>query len=554
MVSFPPVTPSPRPARAPAPARPREFPLSRFRRLLLLALWLPSSAAAQHAAPDSAQPPIISRIVLDRRDIFDSSEAHNWLLRAANSLHFTTRPWVIRRELLFKVGEPYDSAKASETARNLRALRIFRDVSIDTVTTDSGLVVHTITQDGWTTRVDISYRSTGGQVVYGGEIAETNLLGTNTTAIVKYRKDTDRSSLAVGFSRPRLFAGTVGLTGSYESRSDGHLGYFSVTRPFFALAGRAGGGVSAELFSGRVLRFRNGESVASDTLNRRFDVVAGQGAIALRAGSAGYLRLGMVAQVQRDDFQPEALTTPLPRSISGAVGLFLESRRARYLVTRGFQSFQRNEDVDLSTTFRVTALAAPRAFGYPHDGVGGAVSLGLGTRLPMGFASFQARADGLYGSAGLDSGSAVLAGTLAFKGGARHLLVLHASGGQERNPSPGGEFDLGLGFGVRAFPAHAFTGDRYFLTTAEYRWMVFPSVLRLFAIGVAGFGDYAGAWYAGSPHRTGTDAGFGLRIGPIRVADGQAIRIDLARQFANDAVRARWVLVIGKGFVFQALE
>jgi hypothetical protein len=344
------------------------------------------------------------------------------------------------------------------------------------------------------------------------------------------------------------------VAASYEGRSDGHLGYVSVSRPFFALAERAGGGASAESFSGRVLRFREGNPVATDTLNRRFDLVAGEGAIALRASPAGYLRLGMLAQVQRDDYQPQALTTPLPRSVSGTVGFFLENRRAKFLVTRGFQSFERNEDVDLSTTFRVTALAAPHAFGYPRDGVGAAALLGLGTRVPMGFASFQARADGLYSSAGLDSGTAVIGGTVAFKGGARHLLLLHASGGAERNPPPGGEFDLGLGYGVRAFPAHAFTGDRYFLTTAEYRWMAFPSVIRLVAIGVAGFGDYGGAWYDGSPRRTGVDAGFGLRIGPIRVAEGQAVRIDLARQFANDALSAHWVLVIGKGFVFQLLE
>jgi hypothetical protein len=536
------------------PSLPAELPLPPFRRLLLLALCLPASVTAQGTGADSAPAPIISGIVIDRRDIFDSSETHNWFMRTANSLHFTTRPWVIRREMLFKVGEPYDSAKVSETARNLRALRIFREVSIDTVTTDSGLVVHAVTQDGWTTRLDVTYRSTGGQVVYGGEIAETNLLGTNTTAIVKYRKDTDRSSVLGGFNRPRLFHGSIGVAASYEHRSDGHQGYFSVARPLFSLADRAGGGLQAQLFDGRVLRFRNGGSVATDTLTRRFNVLVGEGALALRAGSTGYLRLGMVAQIQRDDFQPEALTSPLSTSLSGAAGLFLESRRARYLVTRGFQSFERNEDVDLSTIVRVTALAAPRAFGYPRDGIGGAASVGFGTQVPSGFASFRAGADGLFTSAGLDSGSVLVGATFAFKGGTRHLLVLHGSGGQQRNPAPGQEFDLGLGFALRAFPAHAFTGDRYFLTTAEYRWMAFPSVFRVLAIGIAGYGDYAGAWYAGSSQRTGADAGLGLRIGPIRTADGQAMRIDLTRQFANDVMRARWVLVIGKGFVFQNLE
>jgi outer membrane protein assembly factor BamA len=48
---------------------------------------------------------------------------------------------VIRRELLIDAGDPYDSLLVAESERNLRALGIFRDVEIDRVETDSGIVL-----------------------------------------------------------------------------------------------------------------------------------------------------------------------------------------------------------------------------------------------------------------------------------------------------------------------------------------------------------------------------------------------------------------------------
>ena len=54
------------------------------------------------AASDAA---VIRAIRLERRDIFDPQERY-WLARVANALHLETRAPTIRRELLFKVGEP----------------------------------------------------------------------------------------------------------------------------------------------------------------------------------------------------------------------------------------------------------------------------------------------------------------------------------------------------------------------------------------------------------------------------------------------------------------
>jgi hypothetical protein len=524
----------------------------RFRLLLVAVLLGPLQLAAQSTA-DTAAPAdsalIIRRVHLQRRDIFDPNE-RSWFARLANRLHFQTRAPVIRRELLFYPGEQYDSALVAESERNLRALGIFRRVQIDSVRTDSGLVLRVLTKDGWSTQLDWRFRSTGGEVAFTVGLVENNLLGTASTAAVRYRKDPDRSSVALSFRRRRLFAGTVGLALQYENRSDGRVSAIALERPFFALTSPRAFQIEGEGREERVLRFREGLDAPRDTLTRRFTLARVSAAWALRASNSGYLRVGVASQVRRDDTIRVGTAAAFPRTITASVGPYLAWNRARFLVTRGYAGFAREEDVDLGTTVRVGLQLAPKLFGYERDGIGPAISGRIGARLPGGFAYLDAIADGLYTAAGLDSGAVQLAGTVVLQPAARHVAVLHLEGGWLKDPVAGEEFDLGLGSGPRAFGSHAFTGDRSIFATAEYRYTVVDDLGGVVGLGIAGFVDHGGAWYSGSPRRVGWDAGVGLRVGASRSSDTPALRFDLARRFATDVDPAGWVLTVGKGFAF----
>jgi len=177
--------------------------------MLAVPLRLAAQAPADSARPASAATGDTLRgVELDRRDIFDPSE-RGWVARVGNALHIQTRAATIRRELQFEPGQPYDSARIAESERNLRALGVFRRVLIDTVRTDSGLVARVVTKDGWSTKADWRFRSTGGEIAYTIGLVEDNLLGTASSASVRYRKNPDRTSVTLGFRRPRLFAGAV---------------------------------------------------------------------------------------------------------------------------------------------------------------------------------------------------------------------------------------------------------------------------------------------------------------------------------------------------------
>lgn len=517
---------------------------------LALALALPHALPAQQPpAADSA--PVIRRIDIRRETIFDSVETRNWFSRAANKLHYRTREAVVRRELLFHEGERYDTLRVFETIQNLRGMGIFRRVQVDTARVDGGLVARVTTRDAWSTRGDVRFRSTGDQVDYQLSFIEDNFLGNATRAGVRYRRTPDRTLTSFQLRQRRLIDDRIGGEASYESRSDGHRAVAALLMPFYSVVSPFSFEVRAEALHERILRFSSGEPVASDTLWRRYWITRADVAAALQSSNAGYLRVGVTGLVRRDDYAASE-QGPFGEDLVATAGPFLEWRRARFVTTTKFLGLGRDEEsVDLSTTLRAGVLVAARALGYPRDGLGGHATIHTGVELPRGFLLVDASFNGLRTAAGLDSGSVFVAGTLALRPAADHLVIIHAQGGAVESPRPGSEYSYGLTQGPRAFRAHAFTGDRAFLTTTEYRVVPPGTVGSLANLGFAAFVDYGGAWYSGSPPRYGASLGVGLRFGVSRAANLSPNRLDLAYRVANDRVTGGWVIAVGKGLLFS---
>jgi hypothetical protein len=515
-----------------------------------LAALLPRLVHAQQAPLDSAR--ILRGVEIRRLNIFAPTETSSFFARLANSLHRTTRLTVVRRELLIGAGSPYDSALVQETGRNLRGLGIFRRVMIDSLRTDSGLVARVTTADGWSTKVIANVSSTGKSIVPVIGIADNNFLGTGTYVGLRYRRNPDRSMVTATFQALRFLPGRIGLSLQYEDRSDGRLSFAALSKPFYSLSARTSWGVAADDRKVRVLRFFDGADTARIQLQRRYAIGFVNVARALRAGPEGYFRVGVSGQIRRDDYADILQVDTLGRTVTGALGGFLQWRRAHFLVSTGLQGFGREEDIDVSTVVGFGVNATPRAFGYPEDGIVPALSIRAGFGRVDRFVQLYASSIGRFTGDGLDSASVHLAATAFVRPAAKQLGVFHASTGWQRRPPPGGEFDLGLGLGPRAFRQHAFTGDRAFFTSAEYRFTFTDEFLKLSALGLAGFLDYGGAWYAGTKRRTGWDFGAGLRFGPTRTTSVRNTRLDFAYRVKNDAQRGGWVLIFGSGFAFPA--
>src|SRR5207253_6521634 len=125
----------------------------------------------------------IDTILVVRHNVYDRKrDAPKVVASVGNALHITTLGWVVRHALLIKRGDTYDSAKVAESERALRALTIFRAVSIDTERVDGGrLALRVETDDAWSTIHDFDYSSVAGDVLLAVAFTEGDLHG-NVTA------------------------------------------------------------------------------------------------------------------------------------------------------------------------------------------------------------------------------------------------------------------------------------------------------------------------------------------------------------------------------------
>jgi hypothetical protein len=509
-------------------------------RLPILLLLLPTPLLSQ----------TIDSVEVITHDIFDTAQARgNVLAGLMNALHVRTRSWVVRRELLFDVGDPFDVRRLEETERNLRRLGIFRDATVDTVRVAGRLVARVVTYDGWTTSLETALSFTGDVVTWSAGLNERNVLGTGHLVGGNYRKEVDRDAWRLRAQLNRVLGTRVFAAGFYDNLSDGSAASWNAGLPFYSLSDRVGLLLPGAVADRRVLRFRDG--LPSDTLWRRALVQQAGVWWAPVAQPGGYVRLGLFGGVRREEHLAiEDTALAIPDSVFGFVGVSVELFRPRFIEVTHYNGFAREEDVSLGTRLHLGVGAALPALGYPRAGVFPRLEAQTGFGTSAAFVRLSVVANGLLTSAGVDSGQVRGSLTLASRLIPRQATVLYLQGGVQKNPAPGAEFDLGHGLGPRAFKPHAFTGTRSLWGVAEHRVFLWDNLFGLFGLGVAGFVDYGGAWFADQPARHGGDVGFGLRSGATSATGPNVGRLDLAYRFGDGITGSRWVVSFGTAYEF----
>jgi len=506
------------------------------------------------AASDTLAP-VVDSIAIVTENVFSPAEAERTgIFRLANGLRVKTQRWVVEREVLLQAGQPYDSALAQETERNLRSLGLFRQVDVDTSTVDGKLIANVHTRDAWSTKptLELSIASDGAWTGRVG-VTESNVLGTGNYGHAAWRKDVDRDGFEFGAIVRRLAGSQINAGGRYFALSDGNFGDWFVGDPWRSFNDNYAVFYDGEAGARQALQYYVESSEVTDTTRywRNYighRLIAG---IAARATSRAYTRIGLVGEYRRQKYVHVADTSMfVPDTVQGFVGVFGEYRRSHYMVARFVNGFS-TEDIDLSDALTMGLNLAHNAFGYEQTGLGPSLAMQAGAEVGDGFVHGLLQANGLFNSAGLDSGRVVVQATFAQKPGERHATVLHAVAGMLQNPPPGGEFDLGFEYPPRSWSPHSFVGTRTMWATLEHRWYAFDQVLGLLGLGLAGFLDYGGAWYASQSPRWGGAVGFGLRTGWSRGSVVDTGRIDIGYRFGSDVGEgSRWVVSFGGGWIF----
>lgn len=529
--------------------------VSRFALSILPLLLAAGPLGAQEpVAGQDTLAPVLDSIAIVTENVFSPEEVDKTgIFRLANALRFTTQRWVVEREILLEVGQPYDSLLADETERNLRRLRLFRQVDVDTSRVDGKLVATVHARDAWSTQpiIELSIASDGTWTGRFG-LTETNLLGTGNMGHVAWRKDVDRDGLEFATEIRRIGGSQVNVGGRYFNLSDGNFGDWFGGDPWRSMNDRHAVLYRGEAADRQAIQYRVKSSDVTDTTRYWRNNYAHRlfGGIATRASPKNYTRIGILGEYRKQKYVLVSDTSlAVPDTTQGFIGVFGEYRRSHFLVTRFLNGFT-TEDIDLSETLALGLNVAPAAFGFEHTGLGPSLRMQAGSPLGDGFVHGVLHANGLFNSAGLDSGRVVVQVTVAQKPGVRHATILHARAGIMENPPPGGEFDLGFALPPRSWEPHSFVGTRTLWGTLEHRWYPFDHILNLFGLGFAGFLDYGGAWYADQSPRWGGAAGFGIRTGGSRGSVAETGRIDIGYRFGSDVTGNRWVISFGGGWVF----
>ncbi len=502
--------------------------------LTVIALALPRIVSGQDV--DTPAGPVIDTIIIDRGNVFLPEQAEGSVAaKAGNAIHPVTAGWVIKSTILFKAGDSLNMSRIQESERTLRALNVFQEVTIDTVTQDGRLAVLIRTRDAWSLSPVFSIAGSGGSLTLTLGISEKNFLGTASLFSIAYVKLVDRDGMDLNFRVPRVGSTRLAVGGSLQNLSAGNTGTWDAGVPYRAFpdpwAAQLLGSAADEL------RFRwFQDETGLDSLNYDHDLLSNRlnTSIAAKHSSLQYLRLGVDVILRSEEYvllggPPQ----PVTDTVTGTVGLTFDYRRSQFVTERFFQGFGQNEDIDLSPALTVTAWIAPAAFGYLRTGIGPEVRISAGRQVGPTVMVGSVQASGLFSGAGLDSGQVVFRGTWAAKFSERQMAFLHVETGAMQGQAPGKEFDLGLTYGPRTFGAHAFVGDRELWGTLEYRDFKWNDVFGFLGVGYAGFVDYGGAWYQGQDRRWGGNFGVGLRFGSSIGSRASAGKIDFGYRFGD---------------------
>ena len=165
--------------------------------------------------------------------------------RVANFFHSTTKPQIIGQELLFARGQPYDSQRVEESARNLRQLTQFSLVLIVPLKgiTPGSVRLVVITRDVWSLRLNwaIEFGSSGLSYLLVNP-TENNLFGRHISVGGLFLLEPDTYSLGLLSSVPRIKGTRLEASGSANivfnrqtGDGEGSFGSFAFGQPLYSI-------------------------------------------------------------------------------------------------------------------------------------------------------------------------------------------------------------------------------------------------------------------------------------------------------------------------------
>jgi hypothetical protein len=493
---------------------------------------LPSFAALEAAGA------IIGQVRIDPQDVFDEADPREnyGFYRLANILHIRTRESVIRRQLLFRSGEPVSQRVIEETERLMRANTYLYDVTIRPVALRNGIVdIEVRTRDTWSLQPGGSFSRGGGSNTSGVSLEEKNFFGTGVSLSVSTGSSVDRSGSEFEIQHNQVFGSWTAFNYRTSNLSDGSAQSISLARPFYALDARWALGASAGTFDRIDSIYTNGAAIGQYRHQQSARQVFGGWSRGLVDGWVHRYSVGVGYQ---DDvyFADPSYAPPaqLPANQT------LTYPFVRYELIEDSYAKVVNRDRIARPEYFALGWNATMQVGRSLTGLGATRDLWLYSGALNKGLRFDHGGD-LLASVSFSGQNADGRGERQFLGatvryylehGTRNVFYVSGSADAVRNPNVADQLLLGGDNGLRGYPLRYQSGDQRLLLTLEERIYTDWYPFRLFRVGGAVFYDIGRAWGGDyeNPLNSGwlQDVGFGLRLSIDRSASGNVLHLDVA--------------------------
>ena len=201
---------------------------------------------ARHAltpmSRDEAAGKMIEAIVIAPEEVFTPEDLFPDVL---NMFHATSRPSIIRREVLLDEGEPFDREQALQSERNLRGPLV---LSIALVLPMEGsapdkVKVLVVTKDIWSLRTNTNFQVVGGALDFLSlSLSENNIAGLHKFAALTMLLRPESIRLGEVYLDPRFLGTRLRLSETFSvplnldsGEAEGFTAILALERPLFSL-------------------------------------------------------------------------------------------------------------------------------------------------------------------------------------------------------------------------------------------------------------------------------------------------------------------------------
>jgi hypothetical protein len=483
----------------------------------------------------------IHKISIVRKNVFDDEMLSNppFYFRWANSLHIVTRENVVRREILFDIGDTLDIQRVFETERNLRAGGFIGEIDIvATPDSNNGIELTIMTTDLWTTKAEAYLDVAGGNYTTGLSVTEGNILGYGKYMQAVAQVGNDQDGFAAYYIDNRLFGSRFAFSYSYSDFTYSKGFTISLARPQYSLTVPYGLRAGFSNLHAWPRLFYEGQEIFRFHQDRKTFAVEG----IFTRGHNRRLNFYSGYTADKFDYSVDDPLHPLNSIIPDDEVLSYPTIGAgvstiKYDVDRFLDASGTPEDLALGASLKFTFGRSDKPFGADYIGnYYSAAARFLVHPLSRLYLAANDKVMWWYADHRAERINHRTELALYYKPAPMHTLVARGLTDFGWRQKATYQQVLGGGNGLRGYSYFEFSGDKLALGNIEYRFYT-PVTILTVRLGAAAFFDFGNVWWRNEPVDVGelkTSAGAGLRFGLTKSSTSRVISLDFARALSQD--------------------